>query len=85
MADQGAQRKRRDKIVAKGCEAADGKRRLLADPASVLRAEGMNLPEGLDVRIVEATEKQAWFILPPQTAEGLAEDEGRLARLAQGL
>jgi len=81
MADHSAQKKVWMKVVAKAWEDEDFKKSLLADPAGVLRAEGMSLPEGMDVRVVEATEKQAWFILPPQTAEGLVEGEERLAAL----
>jgi len=79
MAVQSEQRKLWDRIVAKAWADEDYKKRLLADPAGVLRAEGMNLPEGLDVRVVEATENQAWYVLPPQTAGEIAEGEERLA------
>lgn len=53
----------------------DNKQRLLTNSAAVMKAEGCDLPEG-----VETTEKQAWIVLPPKPKSTEAEVlEERLA------
>ena len=76
---QNEQQKLWAKIVAKAWADEDYKQRLLDDPASVLRAEGMTLPEGVEINVVEATAKNAWFVLPMQSDEGAVVAEERLA------
>lgn len=49
---------------------ADFKARLMADAASVMRAEGVDVPEGVEVKIVENSSSTVYFVLPdPQTVE----------------
>ncbi|OEU65343.1 MAG: hypothetical protein BA863_15680 [Desulfovibrio sp. S3730MH75] len=46
--------------------------------------EGVNVPERVELKCVEATEKQTWLVLPPKpTAGEIEEGEERLA--ANGL
>ncbi len=67
-------------IVAKAWADEGYKRRLMADPRAVLAEEGVLLPAGMEVTVVEATERHRWLVLPPKRAgeETLAEG----ARLA---
>jgi hypothetical protein len=44
------------------------KDRLLSDPAKVLRAEGVRIPQGVEVRIVEDTENVLHVVLPMKPA-----------------
>ena len=44
------------------------KDRLLSDPARVLRAEGVKIPQGVEVRIVEDTENVLHVVLPMKPA-----------------
>jgi len=77
--DEGKSRERQKKwakIVAKVWADEDYKRRLLDDPASVLKAEGVDMPEGLEIKIVEAPEKQALFVLPPRPTNSCEVQEG---------
>ena len=47
---------------------ADFKARLMADAASVLRAEGVDVPEGVEVKVVENSSSTVYVVLPdPQT------------------
>ncbi len=47
---------------------ADFKARLMADAASVMRAEGVDVPEGVEVKIVENSSSTVYVVLPdPQT------------------
>ncbi len=52
------------KIVAQAWADADYKARLLADPAAVLKEAGLDLPAGVDLRVVENTANLAHFVLP---------------------
>jgi hypothetical protein len=79
MAVENAQRKLWEKIIAKAWADEDYKKRLLADPAGVLAAEGLILPKGVNVNVVEATKEQIWLVLPEQQAEDAVEGEERLA------
>jgi hypothetical protein len=80
MAEMKAQQKVWAKIVAKAWTDEDYKQRLLDDPATVLKAEGAELPEGVAFKCVEATESQAWLVLPPKPTEGsIQAGEERLA------
>jgi hypothetical protein len=67
------------KIVAKAWADEDYKRRLLDDPAEVLKAEGLDIPEGWEVKVLESTEKQALLVLPPKPEGCVEEGEERLA------
>ena len=69
------------KIVAKAWADEDYKQRLLVDPVAVLKAEGIEVPAGVAVKCLEATETQAWLVLPAKPADvgGASEGEERLA------
>ena len=80
MADAKDQQKVWAKIVAKAWADEDYKQRLLSDPSAVLEAEGVKMPEGVEFKCVEATEKQAWLVLPPRPTEGsIYSEEERLS------
>lgn len=52
------------KVVAKAWADPEWKARLLADPAEVLREEGVNVPDGLKIRVMEELPGVRTFILP---------------------
>lgn len=80
MVEMNAQQKLWAKVVAKAWADEDYKQHLLDDPATVLKAEGVELPEGGAVKCVEATESQTWFVLPPRPSGGsIQADEERLS------
>lgn len=58
-------------IVAKCWADSDFKARLLADPNAALAAEGIAVPEGMELRIVENTPSLTYIVLPeiPQESE----------------
>jgi hypothetical protein len=65
------QKRRWGQIVARAWDDADYRQRLLAEPASVLNEEGIDVPPGVSVQVVEGsvpevTEEQTCFWLPPQ-------------------
>jgi hypothetical protein len=54
------------RVINKCWDDPEFKRRLFADPVSALKAEGVTLPEGVRVRVVEDTEKTLHLVLPNQ-------------------
>jgi hypothetical protein len=65
-------------VIAK-CWADDGfKRRLLANPAATLKAEGVELPAGMSVKALENTDKVFHLVIPAKPADlskDLSEEE----------
>ena len=51
-------------IIDKAGTDAGFKQRLLADPAKALGEEGVAVPEGVTVKVVESTNKEVWLVLP---------------------
>ncbi len=71
-----------NKIVAKAWVDEDFKQRLLDDPTTVLREEGVDVPEGMTIKCVENTESQTYMVLPFPAATASAEKgEERIAAL----
>jgi len=80
MAEFNEQQKRMAKIVAKAWADDDYKQRFISDPATVLRAEGADVPEGVTFKVIEAQENENWIVLPPKPADtDMLEGEERLA------
>lgn len=52
------------KIVAKSWADEDFKARLLSDPAAVLSEEGISVPAGTTIKVVEEAAGEAVFVLP---------------------
>ena len=42
------------------------KKRLMADPAKIFDAEGVNVPDGVSIRVVEDTDQVRTLIIPPE-------------------
>ena len=51
-------------IVDKAGADATFKQRLLADPSKALGEEGVAVPDGVAVKVVESTDKEVWLVLP---------------------
>ena len=64
MKDQEHDQKLMGQIITKAWNDESFKRRLLADAGTVLREEGVDIPEGLQVRVVENTEKLINIVIP---------------------
>lgn len=81
MKEQKEQQKQWAKIVAKAWADEDYKQRLMADPAAVLKDEGIELPDGVKIKCVEATKTQAWLVLPPMPEGNIEEGDERMTAL----
>ena len=63
-------------LVARAWSDAALKAKLLADPAGTLRANGVTVPKGITVKVVENTDKVLHLVLPVKPApEELSEKE----------
>ena len=82
MAAENEQNKRWAKVVAKAWADEDYKQRLIDNPGSVLAEEGMEVPAGVELKVVEASENQSWLVLPPKPSDGNFEEGTE--RLAAG-
>ncbi len=74
--------------VAKAWADEDYKKRLISDTVTVLKEEGINVPTGIDVKIVENTKDLIHVVLPamPDSEEGAIENvEERLAAMSSCL
>ena len=68
------QTKQYQQIIAK-CWADEAfKQQLIADPAGTLKQEGMEIPEGMTIQVVENTGNVFHFVIPPPPAD-LSDDE----------
>jgi len=71
--------------VAKAWADDDYKKRLISDSATVLKDEGIDVPEGMEIKVVENTQALFYMVLPaaPDAADGMIEDvEERLAAMS---
>jgi hypothetical protein len=60
------QRKKIQKIIAKAWADEAFKQKLLSNPLETLREQGVSIPPGIDVRVVESTADVYYFVLPPK-------------------
>ena len=70
------------RVVAKAWADEEYKRRLLADPAAVAREEGVPVPAGLTLKVIEDAPGTRTLVLPPIPAElgtAVEADERRAA------
>ena len=61
-------------IIAKAWRDPAFKAELIANPAAALEAEGINVPAGMVVTVVENTDKQFHLVLPPVPSDELSDE-----------
>jgi len=62
------------KIIAKAWRDPAFKAELIANPAAALKAEGIDVPDGMAVTVVENTEKLFHLVLPPVPTDALSDE-----------
>lgn len=75
MARKEDQKKIFGKMVAKAWTDEEYKARLLSDPKSVFKENDVDVPDGVEIKIVEDTGKVKHYTLPPSPVEGELRDE----------
>jgi len=63
------------KIIAKAWRDPAFKAQLMANPAATLEAEGINVPAGVTVTVVENTGKHFHLVLPPKPSRKLSDSD----------
>jgi len=63
------------KIIAKAWRDPAFKAELIANPAAALKAEGLDVPDGVTVNVVENTDKLFHLVLPPVPTDELADEQ----------
>jgi hypothetical protein len=76
--------KKTQKIIAKAWMDEGFKQRLLSDPSTVLKEEGVEIPPGVEVRIVEDTANVHHLLLPMKPSRMELPDD-QLAGVAAGV
>jgi hypothetical protein len=77
------QGKKMGRIIAKAWADEAFKQRLLANATAVLKEEGVDVPEGMEVKAVENSEKVYHLVVPPKQANGELSD-AELAMVSGG-
>jgi len=72
------------RIIAKAWSDEEFKGRLLADPKAALKEEGIDVPEGITLRVFENTPTEFNFILPPKPDSSELREED-LAQVGGGI
>lgn len=71
-----------DVVTAKALGSKSYKQELLANPAKVLRAEGLRIPRGVKVEILENTEDTIFLVLPTQMVKTIDMGEVNITVIA---
>lgn len=71
---QEAQSKKINQLIAKCWSDESFKKKLLADPAATLKAEGMTVPDGVSVKAFENTDKVFHLVIPAKPTD-LSDDD----------
>jgi hypothetical protein len=69
-------------VVAKAWSDASFKKKLLADPAAALKASGLEVPRGLQVKVVENTDQVLHLVLPAKPRGEISDSD--LEKVAGG-
>ncbi len=62
------------KIIAKAWRDPAFKAELIANPAAALKGEGIDVPAGMAVTVLENTDKQFHLVLPPLPTDELSDE-----------
>jgi len=77
------QQRQFNKVIAKAWLDEEFKKKLMADPTATLKAEGIETPPGVELRIAENTHKVRHFVLPPKPTSDQVSEEV-LSRIVKG-
>ncbi len=62
------------KVIAKAWRDPAFKAELIANPAAALKAEGIDVPAGMTVTVLENTDKLFHLVLPPVPSDELSDE-----------
>ncbi len=67
--------KKMGQLIAKAWADEDFKKQLIANPKEVGKEYGLGAPEGVEVKVLENTDKVFHFVLPPKPSDELSDDD----------
>jgi len=73
--DQKNQSKKYMQVIAKCWSDEEFKKNFMKDPAKVLKENGVEMPAGMKLHVVENTEKESYIIIPPKPSTELSDDQ----------
>jgi len=73
--NQEVQNSQINNILTKCWADASFKKKLLIDPTAILKAEGIEIPTGYTIRVLENTDKVINYVLPPNPNAELSDSE----------
>ena len=77
------QGKQYGQLIAKAWSDEEFKARLLANPKDAMAEVGMDVPEGVEIEVVESTQEKVYLIIPPKPDGELSDDD--LDKVSGGL
>jgi hypothetical protein len=83
QAQQDEQAQQYSRLIATAWLDGDFKQRLIADPATVLAAEGLATPPGAEIRVLENSAEVTYLVLPVRPASDEVSD-AELEQVAGG-
>jgi hypothetical protein len=72
--EQEAWARRMGQVVAGAWADPAYKARLIADPKAVLAEQGIDVPDDIELRVVENTDDVVYLTLPPEPSEDLSDE-----------
>ena len=76
--------KKWSQLVAQAWADEKLKQRLVKDPATILKEHGMEVPAGVEIRVVENTEKVAYLVIPAKPTGEVNELTSRQMKAVAG-
>jgi hypothetical protein len=67
--------KQRAEIIARAWEDPEYKAKLLSNPKEALADMGVTVPDGVDLKVLETTPEQTYFVLPAEPSGDLSNAE----------
>ena len=71
-------------LIAKASRDSSFRKQFLANPKAALIAAGAEIASGIEIRVVESTEKLRYILLPALPGDGSGLTEAQLAAIAGG-
>ena len=62
-------------LIAKAWTDEAFKARLKADPKAAMKEVGMDVPEGVEIEVVESTQEKAYLVIPPKPVGELSDED----------
>ncbi len=62
-------------LIAKAWTDEEFKARLKADPKAAMKEAAIDVPEGVEIEVVESTQEKAYLVIPPKPVGELSDED----------